>query len=124
MGKKRMKTQTDLKVAVIGDEQTTCGLVLGGMGAVDGQGNKNFYVVDGKSRAQDIADTFHTFTMRKDISIILITQTIANQIRVQVDDFARSGQVVPAVLEIPSQDVAYDPKKDHTQKYQPKESLS
>lgn len=112
MVKKRMKTQADLKLAVLGDEQTVSGLVLGGMGAVDGQGAKNFFVVTAKTRMQDLQEAFHNFTARKDIAIILITQTIANMIRVDVDDFARSGNVFPAVLEIPSKDVPYDAKKD------------
>lgn len=112
MGKKRMKTMTDLKVAVIGDEQTVCGMILGGMGAVDGQGNKNFFVVDGKTRAHEIEQAFLSYTQRKDIAMIMMTQTLANMIRNVVDDFARSGQFVPAVVEIPSKDVPYDAKKD------------
>lgn len=112
MVKRRMKTQHDLKVAVIGDEQTVTGLVLGGMGAVDGEGKKNFYVVAPATRADQITEAFNAYTSRKDIAIVLISQTDANKIRNVVDDFSRSGQMLPAILEIPSKDVAYDPKKD------------
>jgi len=112
MVKKRMKTQTDLKVAVIGDEQTCVGLVLGGMGMVDGQGKKNFFVVNAQTRSHEIGEQFLEYTQRKDVAVILISQSTANQIRNVVDDFARSGQVVPAVLEMPSKDVPYDAKKD------------
>lgn len=112
MVKKRMKTSTDLKVAVIGDEQTVCGMILGGMGAVDGAGNKNFYVVGGSTRAHEIAECFQQYIARKDLAIVLISQTDANKIRNVVDEFSRSGQAVPAVLEIPSKDVQYDAKKD------------
>lgn len=112
MGKKRMKTLTDLKVAVIGDEQTVCGMILGGMGCVDGQGRKNFFVVDSKTRSHEIADFFTECTQRKDLAMIMLTQTQANEIRNVVDDFARSGQFVPAVVEMPSKDVPFDPKKD------------
>ncbi|CAD7961415.1 unnamed protein product [Amoebophrya sp. A25] len=112
MVKKRMKTQTDLKVAVLGDEQTVVGLVLGGMGMVDGQGKKNFCVVSPQTRTHEISETFTEYTQRKDLAVILISQTVANQIRNVVDDFARSGQVVPAVLEMPSKDVPYDARKD------------
>jgi V-type H+-transporting ATPase subunit F len=112
MGKKRLITQKDLKVAVIGDEQTVAGLVLGGMGAVDGQGRKNFFVVGGNVRAAEIAEAFHEYVNRKDVAIVLISQSIANQIRNVVDDFARSGRVTPAILEMPSKDLPYDAKKD------------
>lgn len=104
--------QKDLKVAVIGDEQTVAGLVLGGMGAVDGQGRKNFFVVGAGCRASDIQDAFVEYTNRKDVAIVLISQSIANQIRNVVDDFARSGRVTPAILEMPSKDIPYDAKKD------------
>lgn len=112
MVKKRMKTLTDLKVAVIGDEQVVCGMILGGMGAVDGTGKKNFFVVDAKTRSHEIAEAFTEYTARKDIAMIMLTQSLANQIRNVVDDFARSGQTVPAVVEIPSKDVPYEAKKD------------
>eukprot|EP00392_Amoebophrya_sp_AT5.2_P016109 g16352.t1 len=112
MVKKRMKTMTDMKVAVIGDEQTVCGLVLGGMGMVDAQGKKNFFVVEATTRSTDIAEAFTEYTQRKDLAVILIPQNEANKIRNVVDDFARSGTVIPAVLEMPTKDVPYDPKKD------------
>ena len=51
-------------------------------------------------------------TTRSDIAIIIITQNYASEIRHVVDGYARSGKVVPAVLEIPTKDVPYDPKKD------------
>lgn len=107
-----MKTQSDLKVAVIGDEQTVAGMILGGMGAVDGQGTKNFYVVGANTRPDEIGEEFKSYINRKDIAIILISQTEASKIRNVVDDFSRSGQTVPAILEIPSKDVPYDARKD------------
>lgn len=112
MGKKRLITRKDLKIGVIGDEQTVAGLILAGCGAVDGQGNKNFFVVGGNTRAQELADTFTEYVNRADLAIVLISQTNANQIRNVVDDFARSGRTVPAILEMPSKDIPYDAKKD------------
>ena len=61
---------------------------------------------------EQISEQFTEYSQRKDIAVILISQSVANQIRNVVDDFARSGQVVPAVLEMPSKDVPYDAKKD------------
>ena len=50
-------------------------MILGGIGAVDGTGRKNFFIVDSKTRASEIEAAFEGFCARKDIAIILITQT-------------------------------------------------
>merc|ERR1712173_330266 len=55
---------------------------------------------------------FNELTSRKDIAMVFITQTCAEQIRQAVDAYAGSGQVVPTILEIPSKDQPYDPRKD------------
>lgn len=44
--------------------------------------------------------------------MILITQDCAEMIRRAVDEFGHSGQMIPTVLEIPSKDTPYDPRKD------------
>lgn len=112
MGKKRLVSRSDMKLGIIGDEDTVTGLVLGGAGMVDGNGKKNFFICETKTKPAEIQAAFTEMTMRTDISIIIITQTVAGEIRHVVDDYARSGKVVPAVLEIPTKDVPYDPKKD------------
>lgn len=91
-------------------------------------GKKNFLVVDSKVHIkepwkrlkqahrpfsrQDVEEHFHELTSRKDISMILITQDCAEMIRRAVDEFGHSGQMIPTVLEIPSKDTPYDPRKD------------
>ncbi|KAL6946138.1 hypothetical protein ACO0OE_003118 [Hanseniaspora uvarum] len=116
-------------VAVIGDEDTTTGFVLAGIGAVpeviagenvnnenqakqsDITNGKNFYIYDeNKNTVDDLLQVFETFTnKRKDIALILINQHIANKIRPQLDAFT---DPFPAVLEIPSKDHPYDPEQD------------
>ncbi|CAG8516494.1 6788_t:CDS:2 [Diversispora eburnea] len=100
-----MTSQTAYKdrnfIAVIGDEDSVTGLLLAGIGHVEGA-KKNFLVVDSK-------ETFIEFTKRKDIAIVLINQHIAEDIRQLVDDH---DQAFPTVLEIPSKDHQYDPEKD------------
>ncbi|KAN0063189.1 H(+)-transporting V1 sector ATPase subunit F [Thecaphora frezii] len=97
-------------VALIADEDSTTGLLLAGIGNVDEQGEKNFYIVDNKTSVTDIEDAFHRFTSeRKDVGILLINQHIAEKIRPIVD---RYTQAFPALLEIPSKDHPYDPAKD------------
>eukprot|EP00438_Fugacium_kawagutii_P005780 Skav220132 [mRNA] locus=scaffold4510:52742:57079:- [translate_table: standard] len=63
-----------MKIGLIGDEDTVTGMLLAGIGHVDGQGKKNFLVVDSKVHIKDIEEQFHDLTARKDISMILITQ--------------------------------------------------
>jgi len=55
-----------------------------------------------------IEETFKTFVAREDIAIILINQHIAEMIRYAVDQHIAS---IPAVLEIPSKEMPYDPSK-------------
>ena len=74
MVKTKFVTQTDMKIGLIGDEDTVTGMLLAGVGHVDGQGKKNFLVVDSKVHIKDIEEHFHDLTARKDISMILITQ--------------------------------------------------
>eukprot|EP00418_Pyrodinium_bahamense_P011186 CAMPEP_0179120386 /NCGR_PEP_ID=MMETSP0796-20121207/56718_1 /TAXON_ID=73915 /ORGANISM="Pyrodinium bahamense, Strain pbaha01" /LENGTH=133 /DNA_ID=CAMNT_0020818925 /DNA_START=63 /DNA_END=464 /DNA_ORIENTATION=+ len=112
MVKKKIASQADLKIGVIGDEDTVTGMVLAGVGHVDGSGKKNFLIVDSKTHQKDIEDMFHSLTSRKDVAMILITQGCADLIRHAVDAYTTSGQVVPTVMEIPSKEQPYDPRKD------------
>merc|ERR1712232_1342644 len=108
MGKRKFLTQSELKVGLIADEDTVTGMVLAGIGHVDGQGKKNFMIVDSKSHQKDIADKFEELTKRKDICMIFITQGCADEIRFALNAYSESGQVVPTVLEIPSKEQPYD----------------
>jgi V-type H+-transporting ATPase subunit F len=95
-------------LAVIGDEDSITGLLLAGIGHLNGQ-QKNFLVVDSKTQVSAIEGAFQEFTERKDIAILLINQHIAEKIRPTVDKY---HQAFPALLEIPSKDHPYDPSKD------------
>jgi len=96
-------------MAVIGDEDTCVGFLLGGIGELNKSRKPNFLVVDKNTPLSDIEDTFKKFLNRDDIDIILINQVIAEQIRHAIDSHNRA---LPAVLEIPSKDSPYDPTKD------------
>merc|ERR1712066_570614 len=112
-GKKKFLSQQDMKIGLIGDEDTVTGMVLAGIGHVDGQGKKNFMIVDSKTNSLDIEEMFHDLTNRKEICMVLITQGVAEMIRMAVDTYGASGKVVPTVLEIPSKEHPYDPRKDN-----------
>lgn len=99
-------------IAVIGDEDTTTGLLLAGVGQITpSTQEKNFFVYkEGKTTREEISKAFTNFTEdREDIAILLINQHVAEKIRSQVDGFTAA---FPAVLEIPSKEHPYDPEKD------------
>lgn len=99
-------------IAVIGDEDTTTGLLLAGVGQVSAETQeKNFFIYeDGKTTKDQILTSFNDFTQeRNDIAILLINQHVADKIRLDIDSYTNA---FPAILEIPSKDHPYDPEKD------------
>ncbi|GBM49910.1 V-type proton ATPase subunit F-like [Argiope bruennichi] len=96
-------------IAVIGDEDTCVGFLLGGIGELNKSRQTNFMVVEKNTSASEVEETFKNFVKRDDIDIILINQNIAEMIRYVIDAHTKP---VPAVLEIPSKDHPYDPNKD------------
>jgi len=98
-----------LLVAVIGDKDTVAGFLLAGVGKRDDK-EQNWFIVDPeKTSIEAIENAFNTFTKRRDIAVIMINQSIANEIRHVIN---RHVHPIPTVLEIPSKDMAYDPAKD------------
>lgn len=109
--RKKMSDKRNL-IAVIGDEDTTTGLLLAGVGQVtQSTQEKNFFVYqESKTSREEISDAFENFTReRSDIAILLINQHVAEKIRSQVDGFT---DAFPAILEIPSKEHPYNPEKD------------
>ncbi|NXY86384.1 VATF ATPase, partial [Alcedo cyanopectus] len=111
-------------IAVVGDEDTVTGFLLGGVGELDKHRKPNFLVVEKETSLAEIEETFRdhprhpsppgpfssrSFLNREDIGIILISQCLAEQIRHAVEAHTRP---IPAILEIPSKEHPYDPSKD------------
>lgn len=97
-------------VAIIGDEDTVTGFMLAGIGQRDKTNGSNFLIVDGdKTPISKIIEFFKTLTTRGDISLILISQTVAELIR---PTLAAYHEPIPTVLEIPSKEFPYDGNKD------------
>jgi V-type H+-transporting ATPase subunit F len=97
-------------IGMIADEDTITGFLLSGVGDIDkGTKKKNFFVVTNKTQQQQVEEAFREMTHREDISIILITQTVAEDIRHILNDYK---ELIPTVLEIPSKDCPYEPEKD------------
>ncbi|KAH7698288.1 CBN-VHA-9 protein [Aphelenchoides avenae] len=95
-------------LAVIGDEDTVVGFLLGGIGELNKARKPNYFMVNKETSVSEIEETFKTFCARDDIAIILINQHVAEMIRFVVDQHTKS---IPAVLEIPSKEMPYDPSK-------------
>ncbi|SPP80223.1 V-type proton ATPase subunit F [Drosophila guanche] len=111
-----INTETfDKLIAVIGDEDTCVGFLLGGIGEVsDGEDReRNFFVVEQATTAAEIAACFTKFLKRPDIGIILINQIYADMIRPTVDAHLLP---LPTVVEIPSKQQPYDASKDSVMK--------
>ncbi|NXB04637.1 VATF ATPase, partial [Cnemophilus loriae] len=123
-------------IAVMGDEDTVTGFLLGGIGELDKHRRPNFLVVEKETSLAEIEEAFRCvwgeggwqgsgrseegsggvsevseggFLAREDVGMILISQALAEQIRPAVAAHARA---LPAVLEIPSKDHPYDPARD------------
>ncbi|KAM5171091.1 V-type proton ATPase subunit F [Mantella aurantiaca] len=96
-------------IAVIGDEDTCTGFLLGGIGELNKNRKPNFLVVEKETSVTEIEETFRSFLQRDDIGIILINQFIAEMIRHAIDAHNVS---IPTVLEIPSKEHPYDANKD------------
>eukprot|EP01115_Flamella_aegyptia_P004370 TRINITY_DN1892_c0_g1_i1.p1 TRINITY_DN1892_c0_g1~~TRINITY_DN1892_c0_g1_i1.p1 ORF type:complete len:127 (-),score=31.10 TRINITY_DN1892_c0_g1_i1:35-415(-) len=97
-------------VAIMGDEDTVTGFLLSGIGNVDAKRQKNFFVVTNKTKQSEIETAFRNFIAREDIAVILITQTVAEEIRYILNEY---DKLIPTILEIPSKETPYDPEKDY-----------
>jgi V-type H+-transporting ATPase subunit F len=85
------------------------GFLLADIGKVSIDGSTNFLIVNDETSKLQIENAFKDFTTRTDIALLIIAQTIANDIRKLIDEY---DKVIPAIIEIPSKDSPYDPKKD------------
>lgn len=90
-------------------QDTVTGFILAGVGHRTAN-NSNFLIVKSDTKLSQVEEAFHNFTTRDDISIILINQHIANDIRHVLKDY---NQTIPTVLEIPSKEHPYDPEQDY-----------
>lgn len=110
--KLRLEAKETGLIAVIGDEDTATGFLLAGIGDRSSKKGPNFFVVEKDKKEQElgkIVDAFKHFTTRGDISILLINQSVADEIRFVLHEY---NQMTPTVLEIPSKDNPYDETRD------------
>ena len=101
------RTDNNLLLAIIGDEETVTGFLLAGIGERN-ENTRNYFVINKEERS-DVEEIFKSLINRKDIGIILISQHIADMIREEIDAYE---EIIPTVLEIPSKNFPYCVEKD------------
>lgn len=106
--KKFSRTENNMLLAVIGDEETVTGFLLAGIGERN-ENSTNFLIVNSTTEKPQIEDFFKSLVSRKDIGIILISQHVAEIIRETLDAY---DEIIPTVLEIPSKNHPYSIEKD------------
>eukprot|EP01123_Difflugia_compressa_P005805 TRINITY_DN17915_c0_g1_i1.p1 TRINITY_DN17915_c0_g1~~TRINITY_DN17915_c0_g1_i1.p1 ORF type:complete len:126 (-),score=20.07 TRINITY_DN17915_c0_g1_i1:108-485(-) len=104
-----VRTKENTLIGIIGDEDTVTGFLLAGIGDVNRQKGENFLVVSRETNKATIEEFFRKLTNRPDITIVLLSQDIANLIRPLVDEYEKN---IPTILEIPSPAHPYSPDKD------------
>ena len=68
-------------MAVMGDEDTMTGFLLGGIGVLNKHCQPNFLVMEKDTTISETEDTFRQFLNQDDISSILINQYIAEMVQ-------------------------------------------
>ena len=106
--KKFSRTENNMLLAIIGDEETVTGFLLAGIGERN-ENSTNFLIVNSTTEKAQIEDFFKSLIVRKDIGIILISQHVAEIIRETLDAY---DEIIPTVLEIPSKNHPYSIGKD------------
>ena len=106
--KKFSRTENNMLLAIIGDEETITGFLLAGIGERN-ENSTNFLIVNSTTEKAQIEDFFKSLIVRKDIGIILISQHVAEIIRETLDAY---DEIIPTVLEIPSKNHPYSIEKD------------
>ncbi|KAG5900602.1 hypothetical protein JTB14_017457 [Gonioctena quinquepunctata] len=97
-------------IAVIADEDTCVGYLLGGIGQLNALGYPNFYIFNEKSMNIEIEFALDTFLHRSDIGIILIQKEAAELVLHTIRMYRRH---VPVIVEIPGKNGPYDVSIDH-----------
>lgn len=109
MSRPEFYCEQDKLIAVIAEEDTCVGFVLAGIGQINHNFERNFFPITSDTTDCEIRDCFKRFVRRNDIHVIIIDQVNANRIR---DDIMAYKRKIPAILEIPSKYIPFDPEKD------------
>ncbi|CAH1113762.1 unnamed protein product [Psylliodes chrysocephalus] len=99
-------------IAIIADEDTCVGYLLGGIGEIDSEESPNFFLFDQHHKNFEVEHAFNRFINRTDIGILLIQREAADLIH-RIVHHHQIKKLMPVVLEIPGKNGPYDICIDH-----------
>lgn len=103
-----------LIMAVIADEPTVTGFLLTGMGQRDSSGKSNYFISTKETTQEELEEAFAVYcqpTAR--VGVVFIAQNLAEIIKDKIIEHNTNEEtLLPVVMEIPSKEAEYDPKKD------------
>ena len=102
-----------LIMSVIADEPTVTGFLLTGMGQRDTAGKSNYFMSSKETTNDDLEKAFAQYTDDPKMGIVFIAQNLAERIRDKIIELQEDEErILPVVMEIPSKEAEYDPRKD------------
>ena len=112
-GLKKTYPKGRLIMAVIADEPTVTGFLLTGMGQRDTAGKSNYFMSSKETTNEDLEKAFGQYADDQKVGIIFIAQNLAERIRDKIIEIQEDeDRILPIVMEIPSKEAEYDPRKD------------
>ena len=102
-----------LIMSVIADEPTVTGFLLTGMGQRDMNGKSNYFMSSKETTDEELEKEFGTYVSDNKMGIVFIAQNLAERIRDKIIEHQEDEEKnLPVVMEIPSKESEYDPRKD------------
>ena len=112
-GLKKTYPKGRLIMSVIADEPTVTGFLLTGMGQRDTAGKSNYFMSSKETTNEDLEKAFGQYADDQKVGIIFIAQNLAERIRDKIIEIQEDeDRILPIVMEIPSKEAEYDPRKD------------
>ena len=113
-GLKKTYPRGRLIMAVIADEPTVTGFLLTGMGQRDTQGKCNYFISTKVTTNEELELAFADYTLpNAKVGVVFIAQNLAERIKDKIIEHQENEEtLLPVVMEIPSKEAEYDPKKD------------
>ena len=113
-GLKKTYPKGRLIMAVIADEPTVTGFLLTGMGQRDSAGKSNYFISTKQTTNEDLEVAFAQYIEpAAKVGVVFIAQNLAEKIKDKIIEHNENEEtLLPVVMEIPSKEAEYDPRKD------------
>ena len=112
-GMKKTYPKGRLIMSVIADEPTVTGFLLTGMGQRDINGKSNYFMSGKETTDDDLEKEFAAQCADSKMGIVFFAQNLAERIRDKIIEHQENEDtILPIIMEIPSKEAEYDPRKD------------